>query len=144
MTHAMPYIEIGDDCSIYCYEATKACRRMSQLAIDRRWWEGARIYSDDGTYLSAQPVPPIAPTSLLKKIAGAFYNPIRNVEFEYNPAGSYQLDELKARVADCVDKDDDILTQRMEPKEIKARLAKARSFHDVYFLLRRMGIADDG
>jgi hypothetical protein len=59
---------------------------------------------------------------LTRLLAHTFYNPVIEVEPEWSAQGSYQLQELKAAISHCVDKDDDIITQFADADTIKTAI----------------------
>jgi len=70
-------------------------------------------------------------------LAHTFYNPVIDVEPEWTMQGNYGLQELQAVINQCVDKDDDIITQFVDADTIKAAVLKANSFDDLYDTLNK-------
>lgn len=70
-------------------------------------------------------------------MAHTFYNPVIEVEPEWTKQGGYQLQELKAGINQCVDKDDDIITQFVDADTFKTVVSKATSFNDLYNALNK-------
>jgi hypothetical protein len=68
-------------------------------------------------------------------LAATVYNPRVRVQFEYERAGRYALDDLKAAFGAALEADDDVLTQFHEPEELRVKLAAATSFADVAAVL---------
>jgi len=75
--------------------------------------------------------------------ANTVYNPTRRVPVIRERAGEYSLTDLKARIARCVARDEDILTQFMEASEINDQRGRAETFRDVVALMRRMQGEDE-
>jgi len=76
-------------------------------------------------------------TFLARLLAKTFYNPRLDATVIWNRAGSYSLDELKADVKLCVDKDDDIITQFEEGSVIKAAVDASSSFDEIMGVLNK-------
>ncbi len=64
-------------------------------------------------------------------LANTIYNPQVKVNVIWNEPQTYTLTELKRTYSDAVDKDDDILTQFVEPEELKKRILAATSFEQL-------------
>jgi len=61
-------------------------------------------------------------------LANTIYNPMIQVTFAWCKSGTYTLNDLKKQLASLIDRDDDILTQFVEAKELNRRIAAARTF----------------
>ncbi|UOQ99488.1 hypothetical protein MUN81_08350 [Hymenobacter sp. 5317J-9] len=75
------------------------------------------------------------PTLLNRILAHTFYNPTLEVSRTWKQAGPYALEELKALMQNCIDRDDDVLTQWVDATSLKARLEKCRQFSDIVTML---------
>jgi len=76
-------------------------------------------------------------TFLVRLLAKTFYNPRLDATVIWNRLGSYSLDELKAGINLCVDKDDDIITQFEEGSVIKAAVDAAASLDEIVVVLNK-------
>ncbi len=71
--------------------------------------------------------------SLLTKIlAYTIYNPIIQVTPNWTESGKYSLEELKSSICTCIDRDDDILTQFVEPERLKKIINDSDSFMTIH------------
>ena len=49
----------------------------------------------------------------------------------------FEIDEIKSELIECIEKDDDILTQFVDTKKIKNLINEANSFETLYDILNR-------
>jgi hypothetical protein len=132
-------IEIHKDGSIDISSELIPTRTLSLLAITESWWTGLRIYGENGTLLSMEPnIATVTRRFWSRLLANTVYNPTREMEFNYNSSGSYALASLKEDIQRCVNMDDDILTQFMEPQEIVSALEPADTFDKVLRVVKEM------
>ena len=140
----MSYIELDGYGGVEYREELPGTECTTTLGVASRFWERSRIYGPDG--LVWRPVP-AAPADVvlpvLPWLLAVVYNPVRTLSLRYERTGEYQLPQLKQRIRECVEQDDDILTQFMEADEIKAALDKATDFEAVAALVKRMGEDQD-
>jgi hypothetical protein len=68
-------------------------------------------------------------------LAHTVYNPIIDVEVRWEAVGHYQFCELKAVVAKCIEKDDDILTQYVEKEFLLEKLKQRANFGELIAML---------
>ena len=141
----MSYIEIYGCDSVERREELAGTVRVTTLEVARRFWEHSRLYGPDGVVWRPVPATPedVVLSGLARFLAFTGYNPWRTVPMRYEHTGEYKLPELKRRIWECVERDDDILTQFMEADEIKVALEKATDFERVAALVRRMGEEQD-
>ena len=125
----MTYVEIYAGIGIELHDQLRPTVRTTTLAIASRWWETSLIYGPDGTLWRPCAADARLRLSLLTRLlAYTLYNPVRDVPMTYRTAGTYTLDDLKRRIAECVDNDDDVLTQFMEAAQIQDGLRRAKDF----------------
>ena len=74
---------------------------------------------------------------LTKLLANTVYDPILNTKVIWTFDVIYQMNELKEKLKDCVDKDDDIITQFEEADAIKASIGKATNFDEILIVLNK-------
>ncbi|OGX89223.1 hypothetical protein BEN47_07405 [Hymenobacter lapidarius] len=72
-----------------------------------------------------------------KSLANTIYNPTLDVDIVWTFNGAYHLSELKKKLTNCVDKDDDIITQFEEADVIKAAIGNAMQFDDILIVLNK-------
>ena len=133
----MSYIEIYSGGGIEVHDRLPETVRTTALAIAKRFWVDSRLYDRDGVVW--RPVAENPDMSGWQRVlASTVYNPLRTIRMRHERAGEYRLPELKTRIRECVDEDDDVLTQFMEAEAIKDALEKAAGFDDVVALLKRM------
>ncbi len=64
-------------------------------------------------------------------LVNTIYNPKINVTVLWGEPKTYVLEELKTAYIKAVEKDDDILTQFVEAKELKNKISDAQSFGEL-------------
>jgi hypothetical protein len=149
------FIEIHQDGCLELHEELPSTVTATLLGLVRRFWIKSRIYGAGGVVYRVLPEPGMIPRPTLGRriLANTIYNPRYRIPVRYEPGGHYELAEVKGRIARAVAHDDDVLTQFMEPSEIRAQLDSASSFEDVVQLVHRMrgeeevaqqGIGPDG
>ncbi len=72
-----------------------------------------------------------------KILAYTFYNPMMEVRAVWTKLGPYPVKELQAVLSHCVDQDDDILTQFIEPEHLKHAIHNAPTFDELYRVLQK-------
>lgn len=72
--------------------------------------------------------------------ANTFYNPIVQAQLIWTKLDRYSMTELKEMLKECVNKDDDLLTQYMAPDELKSEIDKAQNFQYLCSLLKKAEI----
>lgn len=68
-------------------------------------------------------------------LANTFYNPTVDVIPEWKLLGEFEIDEIKSILIKHIEKDDAILTQFIDSKDIIDYINKATSFEAVYGIL---------
>lgn len=71
-------------------------------------------------------------------LANTVYNPRITVTLVWREPKTYALEELKLVYSKAVDKDDDILTQFVEARELKKKISEAESFVNLVEVYRWM------
>ena len=74
---------------------------------------------------------------LTRLLAKTVYNPSFDTKIVWSFAGAYQTNELKEKIKECVDKDDDIITQFEEGAIIKTAIDKATGFDGILIVLNK-------
>jgi len=64
-------------------------------------------------------------------LAKTFYNPSFDVTLFWKKNGTYELTELKAKVKNCIEKDDDILTQFVEADFLIHKIEHSNDFGEL-------------
>ena len=119
-------------------------RRTSAIAFHRGWWRTAEFYHVDGPRYRVASGTSVQPLGRLSAVlAYTVYNPRVDVEYAYERIGPYALDQLKSAVQEAIDADDDVLTQFVEPDELKRQVAQASSFEALAHVLLEAGITVD-
>jgi hypothetical protein len=75
--------------------------------------------------------------NFLNRLIANTINPTIKIERVWTKTGSYSLHELKSRISDCIDKDNDILTQYIEADGLKSRINNCSSFECIVGTLMR-------
>jgi hypothetical protein len=134
------FIEIHQDGYLKLHEELPSTVTATLLGLLRGFWIKSRIFGTGGVVYRVVPEPGTIPKPTLGRrlLANTVYNPRLRIPVRYESAGHYTLAEVKGRIARAVAQDDDVLTQFMEPSEIRAQLDSANSFEDVLHLVRKM------
>ena len=77
------------------------------------------------------------PTLLKRLLAETFYNPVLQIDRVWTQADTYTIDKLKELIIQCINEDDDILTQFIEADNLKARIQDCQDFFDIIGVLTR-------
>ena len=72
-----------------------------------------------------------------KFLAKTVYNPSFNVTLFWKKVGAYKLTELKAKIINCIEKDDDILTQFVEADFLMYKVEHSTGFAELVSLLNK-------
>lgn len=67
-----------------------------------------------------------------KLLAATFYNPTVETVALWEPIGNYEMDELKKMVINCIENDDDVLTQFIEVDEFSDKVSQCNTLQEVY------------
>ncbi|WP_117880490.1 hypothetical protein [Aureibaculum luteum] len=70
-------------------------------------------------------------TFITRFLAKTVYNPIVDIKIDYNLLEKYTQQELKEEIYQCVDSDDDILTQFVESDFLKKQISESNSFESI-------------
>ena len=70
-------------------------------------------------------------------LAFTFYNPAVKADISWIKLDDYNLSELKNVIFNCIEEDDDILTQFVNSKTLGEAINNSDSFEDVYESLRK-------
>jgi hypothetical protein len=118
------------------YSALPPALEATALGYHRAWWRVSTFFHADGYRYAVSAAVPARPLGAWSRmLAATVYNPRVRVQFEYERAGRYALDDLKAAFGAALEADDDVLTQFHEPEELRVKLAAATSFADVAAVL---------
>ena len=74
---------------------------------------------------------------LTRLLSNTVYNPTVEVQPEWTLKRNYELDKLKSSINGLVDKDDDILTQFVEPETLKQAITDSETFEQIYAVLNK-------
>lgn len=113
----------------------------SLRALWNREWERITVYASDGTRFSVKVTDKIPKKSLLRSIF--FSNSWVDVSLKCITEGAFSLDELKFGVLQCIEHDDDILTQFFGREDIAEAIRQADSFRKIVAILQRLEREDD-
>ncbi|MEZ4739387.1 MAG: hypothetical protein R2818_08520 [Flavobacteriales bacterium] len=69
--------------------------------------------------------------------ANTFYNPMVQAQLIWTQLDRFALTELKEMLKDCVNKDDDLLTQFTAPDVLISEIDQAQNFQDLCSLLKK-------
>lgn len=76
-------------------------------------------------------------TFLRRLLAYTFYNPEYDTQPVWSQKGEYELDDLKDSLKQCVDKDDDVITQYEDADIIKREIDISFTFPDLVDVLNK-------
>lgn len=74
---------------------------------------------------------------LTRFLANTFYNPIVDIKTNWTLMDKYTLEELKKEISDCIDDDDDILTQFIESDDLRKEISDSESFESIVQKLKK-------
>ena len=91
--------------------------------------DDSEMYSSDMKILNLeQKTDKFKNTKWNRFLAKTIYNPSFDVTLNWNQIGTYKLTELKTKIKDCIDKDDDILTQFVDADFFKYKIDESSDF----------------
>ncbi|GAB5471903.1 MAG: hypothetical protein Mars2KO_00020 [Maribacter sp.] len=74
---------------------------------------------------------------LTRFLANTFYNPIVDIKTNWTLMDKYTLEELKKEISDCIDDDDDILTQFIESDDLRKEISDSELFESIVQKLKK-------
>jgi hypothetical protein len=105
---------------------------VTRLTLLSDWDEQCTTYDADGATWRFRLERPASGFSALARFAARVaYNPRHEVGVAWRRVRRYELPELKDAYVDAIDRDDDILTQFVEPEELRERVRRCESFQDL-------------
>jgi hypothetical protein len=136
---AFPLICISSDSGIDLIPSELSFSKVSTLALtDRTYFDQVFLFDRDGKKWTYRQVSENFKNNwLTKTLAKTFYNPTLEVKVIWTFKETYALNELKDDLKDCVNKDDDIITQFVEADVIKSTIDDAKTFDDILDVLNK-------
>jgi hypothetical protein len=121
-------------------------QRIKLLGALSGFYESSVVYDSRGLRWRSKGVEiPLPRTWWTVLLANTVYNPWITITQHWHEPQPYQLQELKLLYLQAVDQDDDILTQFVEPEDLRQRISAARSFDELVAVYRWMeSDHDDG
>lgn len=101
---------------------------------------GVRYYDAAGSIWTSTIARAPYPVNIWTRMLSQVYNPLFAVELGWTRAGTFTLAELQDELCRCVDADDDILTQFMEPEKLKALIRETGDFTHLFRRMKKMNI----
>ncbi len=140
-----PLICISDGGGLDLIPDEKWLSRVSTLAlIDPAYYNSFFCFDKDNQKWSYRQVADsFKNTWLTRVLAKTFYNPSHNARVIWELNGPYEINELKNQLNNCVDKDDDIITQFEEADIIKSAINTCSSFDEIIQVLNKYVFAVD-
>ena len=134
-----PLIAVGNDGIFDVMLSDAGLSKASTRALmNTAYFDGVDLFDKtNGKWKYRQVSAQLRNSWLTKLLARTVYNPILNAEVIWTFNGTYQLFELKAKLKNCVDKDDDIITQFEEADIIKSAIGKAENFNEILEVLNK-------
>lgn len=134
-----PLIVISNDNSLDLVPEEKYFSKVATSAlIDPIAFQHNFLFDNSGNKWAYKQVSDKFKNTLLTRIlAKTFYNPLLDAKVVWTKVGTYRLDELKEKLNNCVDKDNDIITQFEEADVIKSAISNASTFADVLKVLHK-------
>jgi len=133
-----PVLALSKGDSLYLWDHFDEERSCTLLALVHGYFDRLTLYDSAGL---AWPVAQAIPTRPISKfarwLAPICYNPRITVRLSLKDSVPYQFDEIKAEICALVDKDDDRMTQNIEPGKLKALINGAQSFGDLVKKLKK-------
>jgi hypothetical protein len=65
------------------------------------------------------------------RFISVFYKPSIEISIRWYHQGNFSVEQLKENINDCIDKDDDVLTQFINSETLKLKIYKSSSFDEV-------------
>lgn len=91
--------------------------------------DDSEMYSSDMKILTLeQKADKFKNTKWNRFLAKTIYNPSFDVNLNWKQVGTYNLTDLKAKIKNCIDKDDDILTQFVDADFFKHKIEESSDF----------------
>ncbi len=72
--------------------------------------------------------------------ANTFYNPTVQTQPIWTKMDSYTIEEIQVKLKECINKDDDLLTQFIGSEELIRAIDKAKDFKDLCSILQKLTI----
>jgi len=133
-----PVLALSKGDSLYLWENFQEEQSCALLALVHGYFDGLTLYDSAGqSWPVAQAIPTRPISQWARWLAPICYNPRISVRLSFKDPVSYPLDEVKTEICALVDKDDDCLTQNIEPGELKALIRGAQSFDDLLKKLKK-------
>jgi len=134
-----PLICVSKDNSIVLVPAEHYFTKVAISAlIDPGIFQETSLFDGNGNEWTYQMVSDkFKNTFWTRLLARTFYNPRVEAKIVWTKVADYRLDELKDKLKDCVDKDDDIITQFEEADVIKTAIDKTAVFDDLIKVLNK-------
>lgn len=139
-TPDFPIFAINNRGGVIGHKAGDELNRHSLVGICQ--WEKfeTRYFDAKGQIWSAHIADVPYPVNIWTKILGRVYNPWFTVKFAWRTEGTYTLPELQERLCQCVNMDDDILTQFMEADKLKKLIRETKTFEHLFNRMKKMNI----
>ena len=110
---------------------------MNPLAIISKNWIDISYYGRDGKKLGVKPISGHTLSPLwLWRILSMFTTKPRTVAFQTIDLGIYSIDELKTTIIRWLSRDDDILTQFLDGRQIEQIMSQATTFDEMLLAVR--------
>ena len=133
---AFPALAVSPGNSVHVWTELRQDYHTRAYALVNGYWDRLTLYDSAGLAWSVSEVtPPISP--LARFLARTVYNPRRMVRITFREPRPFQLDELKEQLTDLVNRDDDVLTQFIDPDDLNTLIRNSQSFKDLLAELRR-------
>jgi hypothetical protein len=135
-----PLIAVGNK-NRYLFIFTESIEEVSKITLCTYWRRNSEkdFYFDSNgniwDYSFHQPQPNFPKTWWRILLAHTFYNPYIQVEAEWQIVGEYDFNDLKMLCIQCIENDDDVLTQYVEPDYLITKIVTAKSFEELVIVL---------
>ncbi|GAA4035574.1 hypothetical protein GCM10022409_20350 [Hymenobacter glaciei] len=134
-----PLISIGNDGVIDIIPSAEGLSKAStRVLLNTAYPNTVELFDrNNGKWKYRQVSAELKNNWLTKILAITVHNPILCAEVIWTFNSNYRLPELKEKIRECVDKDDDIITQFEGADIIKAAIGKAINFNEVMDVLNK-------
>jgi hypothetical protein len=132
-----PCFESGPKYYFSFEQAFSPLPKMKLLGVFSGFYEQLEVFDSAGKLWRLQELRCRQKKSrLLRLVVHLFYNPWVDVEYVWAEPRDYTLEKLRSRFLTAIDRDDDILTQFVEPEVLKKKAEAAMSFAELATVYR--------
>jgi hypothetical protein len=138
MKPEFPLISVYKNCGLNVFKDDSMFRRITTYTFISQNPDENEFYDRNGKRWTFKFINNNIKNDFKTRIlANTFYNPMVSVNLDWKQTGDYNLTELKNAIFQCVDKDDNVITQFEEADVIKNEIRKCLTFEDILLTLNK-------